>query len=292
MPSLKAQSISTTIRAWLNNPHHAWILHLFDQAINLISGTDILSLVPPHIGDGPFNIVVSPVEFTRYVTLADPIHLSSDEIQIGTLTIDLSSAVQWDPHPDWNYLRKHRSCLQQQASIIREVLRQHAPANSLARLIIDIPAPSSRLDTHFVNAARHHWQYICQAARELDQAACTAHVKKLVGLGPGLTPAGDDWLLGCALAAHLDLPSPAAAAILLNAIRETPTTRTNPLSANWLCAAVDGACSSLWHAVLACDDTYQTALQIVKQGHSSGADALAGYFTVLVMHNVHYISGW
>jgi hypothetical protein len=291
MPSLKAQSISTTIRAWLHNPHHARILHLFGQAINLIAGDTVIAIVTPAIGDGPFNIVIPPIDFTHHTTPADPVRLSPTEIHIGPLTIDLSAAALWNPHPDWNHLRQNCALLQRQAPIIYSALHQRAPANSLARLIVDLPDPSSDLDARFVDTTRQHWRNIYQAALDLDQVACTTYVKRLVGLGSGLTPAGDDWLLGCALVAHLDLPSPAAASILLNAARSAAP-GTTPLSMNWLLAAAAGAFNANWHALLdSClradsDAVRRTASRIIVHGHTSGADAIAGYFAMLANHHV------
>lgn len=215
------------------------------------------------------------------------IGITPDTLHIGDLVFDVSSASLWNPYPDWLQLRTQQAHLQAHAPVIRAVLQHHAPANSLAHLVVELPAPSSSLDAYFVNTARRHWRNLVQGALDLDHARCTASAKQLVGLGHGLTPAGDDWLLGCALAARLDLPTPEAAAILLDTIR-LAAPGTNPLSACWLRAAVDGTCNRFWHSFLACcllDDShavYQAACRIVQQGHSSGADALAGYCALLV----------
>lgn len=127
-----------------------------------------------------------------------------------------------------------------------------------------------------------------RGAISVDQEACAAGSRKLIGLGKGLTPAGDDWLLGCALAAHTGFPSPDSAAVLLKAIGAN-VRGTTPLSAGWLGAAVDGACGERWHAFFAgClvgDDqgVYEAAAEIVRQGHSSGADSMAGYLATLAV---------
>ncbi len=102
-----------------------------------------------------------------------------------------------------------------------------------------------------------------------------------------MTPAGDDWLLGAALAAHSGFPTPDAAALLLIAVR-LAAPGTNPLSASWLRAAVDGACGAHWHRLFAAclyqdaGAVARAAEAIVAQGHSSGADALAGFLAQIV----------
>jgi hypothetical protein len=287
MTQLTAQSITPAVRAWLRYARRARILHIFDRAVNLIAGPDVLSFVTPEIGDGPFNVVLPSCNFAQQITLSDPLRIAPNGLHIGDLIIDLSSATLWHPYPDWQHLRLQRARVRAQAPIIRAVLQRYAPANSLAHVVVDLPTPPSSLEAHFVNATRLHWHDLYQGALNLDYGVCAASAEQLVGLGSGLTPAGDDWLLGCALAAHLDLPSPTAAALILNAVRLAASS-TNPLSSCWLRAAVNGACSRYWHTFFAgclggdSRAVYRAAFHIVRQGHSSGADALAGYFALLV----------
>jgi hypothetical protein len=287
MTRLTAQSVTPAVRSWLRHARDARILHVFERAVNLIAGDEVLSLVTPEIGDGPFNVVLPSCNFAQHITASDPLRITPNGLHIGDLVIDLSSAALWHPYPDSHQLCVKGARMRAQAPVIRAVLQQYAPANSLARMVVDLPTPPSNLESRLVDAARQHWQDLYQGALNLDHAVCVASAKQLVGLGSGLTPAGDDWLLGCALAAHLGLPSPTAAVLILDAVGLAAPS-TNPLSSCWLRAAVNGACSRRWHTFFArclgADSraVYQAALHIVRQGHSSGADALAGYFALLV----------
>jgi hypothetical protein len=206
MPWLAVQSLTPAVRAWLRDARHARILHIFDHAVNLIAGTGVLSLVTPAIGNGPFNVVLPPFNFVQHITPSSLLRITSNTLHIGGLVIDLSPAALWIPYPDWHQLRSQHVRLQTQVPVLRAVLQQHAPANSLAHIVVELPAPLSSLETQIVKAAHQHWDAMCQGALCLDYARCAAGARQLVGLGGGLTPAGDDWLLGCALAAHLDLP--------------------------------------------------------------------------------------
>lgn len=287
MTRLAAQSVTPAVRAWLRHARYARILHLFDHAVNMIAGEAVLSLVTPQIGNGPFNAVIPSDGFSRRIHVTDDLRVTPDTLLIGDLLIDFSAAQMWNPHPDWQNVRAGGARLRSHAPLIREILAQHAPPDSLAALVVDLPAPCSRLEAHAIDAARQHALNLFEGALSLDRARCTVSAKQLAGLGAGLTPAGDDWLLGCAFAAHAGFPSPEAAALILIAVR-LAAPGTNPLPAAWLRAAVDGACSRHWHAFLAScmyRDTRaveRAALDIVGQGHSSGADALAGFLAQLV----------
>jgi hypothetical protein len=286
MTRLAAQSVTLAVRGWLHNADHARILHIFERTVNLIAGDDVISLVAPEIGNGPFNVVLPASDFARHITPSDPLRIYPDTLQIGDLTIDMLSAALWNPYPDWRTIRAQQARLRTLAFAIRAVLQQHAPADSLAQLVVELPAPPSDLEARVVSSARQHWQNLVEGVLRMDCVRCEAGAAQLAGLGSGLTPAGDDWLLGCALAAHAGFPSPDAAALILEAVRRAAS-GTHPLSACWLRAAADGACGQDWHTFFArCLEedarfVHQASLQIVRRGHSSGADALAGYVALV-----------
>jgi hypothetical protein len=108
--------------------------------------------------------------------------------------------------------------------------------------------------------------------------------RSLAGLGYGLTPAGDDFLLGMMAALWLlgereTLPAIAHAAA-----------RTTTLSAAFLTAAAQGQFIEAWHGLAHAlhrqdDAGGQAALRrIAAFGGSSGRDALAGFAVTLLSH--------
>lgn len=286
---LVAQSLTPLVRAWLRTTRHARIMHVFERACNLIDNDgSVISIVTPDIGSGPFNIVAPPVDFTRWITPADPVHVSPHRLHIGSLEIDLFLAQEWNPCPDWRRLRDQRDQLLVQGPLLQAVLQEHAPASSFAHFVVDLSSPESVIEARLLSAARQQWDMMARGLRVMDREACLTGAANLAGLGGGLTPAGDDWLLGCALAAQIGLTSPPVAGLALDAVRDA-VSKTSAFSAAWLCAAVHGACHERWHMFfeqcLTADGEgiYRAAQHLVQQGHSSGADALAGYLAFLMM---------
>lgn len=124
-------------------------------------------------------------------------------------------------------------------------------------------------------------------ARKL--ADVTAGVMALAGLGPGLTPAGDDFLVGLLAALH------ATAQVgqgqdqqrLCQLIATTAATQTTRLSAAWLQHAGAGHFSQRWHdLILALNggisaQVRQAVTQIKATGATSGGDGLFGFVTGL-----------
>ena len=104
----------------------------------------------------------------------------------------------------------------------------------------------------------------------------------LLGLGPGLTPAGDDALGGAALALRA-CGRTADADALREFLSARMATATSAISAAHLRAALDGTGAQALHSILA-DIVQGRAPNLAPLdaiGHSSGYDALAGIVAVL-----------
>ena len=124
----------------------------------------------------------------------------------------------------------------------------------------------------------------------LDAARASAGARALAGVGGGLTPAGDDFIVGALLAAWAGLYG-VGAETLGPGVVDAAAPRTTTLSAAYLRAAAHGECIVHWHtlvqALLHADEPgLRAAVQsLVSVGHTSGADALAGFLAV------HYVLG-
>jgi hypothetical protein len=111
----------------------------------------------------------------------------------------------------------------------------------------------------------------------------------LLGLGPGLTPSGDDLLCG-ALVALDAIGRRDAARDLYAAIAGAPATSTSVLSWALLGAAAVGQYGEALHAVIIAlleNRVVEGELEpLSRVGHTSGWDALAGAMIVLQASSV------
>lgn len=255
MPSISALSLTRNGKDWLANSQHPRILHVFDKACNLINEhKEVLSIVTPHIGNGPFNIVIDKdICFVDHLSLESHIFLSPNQLNLSNLIVHITNTKLWNPHPDWKHL--------------------HTQADKLSNQIKQLPIPNYQ----FTNSSF--------ALARADIPAARNVASKLAGLGAGLTPAGDDFLMGAIYAAWI-LHPPEIAGALAQAIAETAAPLTTSLSAAWLRAAANGEAGSLWHefldALISGDPSRVqiTTKNILAVGETSGADALAGFTSV------------
>jgi hypothetical protein len=151
--------------------------------------------------------------------------------------------------------------------------RGHVPREGLGGLIVG---------AH--NSLSGHAQPALDAIdRWLVGNALEDEAQGLIGLGPGLTPSGDDYLGGVLIALqHLDRKPQAQS---LWRWLQPRLQRTSPISAAHLGAAAAGEGHEALHACLEalCSrnaDWPRTLAQVANVGHVSGWDSLAGMTAV------------
>jgi hypothetical protein len=297
---MRALSVTPYTCDWLANSNHPRVLHVFDCACNLINERrEVLSIVTPQIGTGPFNLVIdNDVYFFERLSLESPVSISHTQLHLGDLTINTADAKLWNPCPDWAALRAKRDDMLNHLSSLRasdsersnshhreETLAPHAhlpraqmPGSAgvtLSQLpITTYQSPVSNLQ--FSNS-------LISSLAKADLPCSLTATQKLAGLGVGLTPAGDDFILGAIYAAWIIHPLEIAS-LLAKEIANTAAPLTTSLSAAWLRSAGRGEAGILWHEFF--DTLISTnAVRIQKSvdkilavGETSGADALAGFF--------------
>jgi uncharacterized protein DUF2877 len=256
---IKALSLTSSVNEWLADSRQPRILHIFDRACNLINERrEVLSIVTPQIGNGPFNLVLEEdILFSEYLAIECSVSIPGNQLLVGDLLIQTVNAKAWPPRPDWEKLHAHQDLILNQATQFPIVNYQPS-------------LPISLLSTFSTSIA----------IADLPPAFAVA--RRLAGLGIGLTPAGDDFILGAVLAAWIIHPTEIAA-VLVEGVANNAAPLTTSLSAAWLRSAGRGEAGILWHHflnALVAGDPFQlqnSLSNILGMGETSGADAIAGF---------------
>jgi hypothetical protein len=311
MRSINAIFLAPDVNVWLVDSPHPRILHVFEHACNLINERrEVLSIVTPQIGNGPFNLVIEDdVLFSDHLDLESPISVFPNQLNLGDLTLHTENAKLWSPRPDWELLRARRddiagelkSCLSSWKSnkfdsfYQREALpRIEQAALAQAEKILPIILTNRQSPITNLQYPVSHLQFsnsLISALASANLPSSLTAAQKLAGLGMGLTPAGDDFILGAVLAAWIIHP-PEIARVFAKEVTDVAAPLTTSLSAAWLRSAGRGEAGILWHNFF--DDLIfvnQTALQesmdkILSVGETSGADALSGFIGTLMYYAV------
>ena len=262
MQTIKTLSLTQSVKDWLTNSSQPCVLHVFDGACNLLNERkEVISIVTQGIGNGPFNLVVEDVFlFSEQLTLNSPVSISLTQLILGNLSVNTANAKLWNPQPDWKQLHGRRSdILHQLASVSFPVHKLSIPRSLLSEFTTSIVAA--------------------------DVSKSHNSAQKISGLGSGLTPEGDDFIMGAVLAAWIIHPLDIASA-LVHEITNAAAPLTTSLSAAWIKSAGSGDAGELWHdlfnAFLSADKMAVEGFKekILGVGHTSGADALTGFLDV------------
>lgn len=302
-PSLwSSKRASIDALQWLASTTYARILHIFDLVCNLVNARDeVLSLVASEIGLGPHNLILhstnntgaSLTPFSQWMDLSSVVRLADEKLSVGSLLIAFGDAEPWDSRLPWNIIRSRRDVLFQKVHSIAEFAKNIPIEGSLLDLapqlidgVVIRPSENNRIHARLLAAAWKPASLLSQGIRNDDIDLCREGAAGLAGLGVGFTPSGDDFVMG-ALYAMRVLHTPERSTELATAILAEMNSRTNRLSRMWLDAAAEGKAVEAWHDLLGAlsgrseISSEQSIERVVEVGHTSGADALAGFIAVL-----------
>lgn len=238
---------------------------------------------PPAIGDGPLSAIAGMPGAASWdaATLAPGARGESDgsALRVGPWVFALSRARPWSPPPlpaGWDLPTLERGLRH-----LAAMAATHAPADGLGR-VVPLLAAGEEARTPLLARARPAALALAGwlgAGRAVGDPP--GELEALIGLGPGLTPSGDDFLGGALVAVHA-LGRPSAAARLADWLLPRARARTHAISLAHLACAAEGEAMAPLHAALrrlvAPDAPGLSACvrAVGAVGHTSGWDALAG----------------
>jgi hypothetical protein len=263
----------------------ARIAAAFSRSLHLESDGDFICIGDPSIGRGPLNAVLDPAGWMRLATAVPPlgtsVRIAQGAFRIGGLTLDTTGAELWRPAP-WPSAASGEGVLQA-LQRVQHAAGELAPVDGIARTVLGL---AGERDSAFERVARPRVERLRTWVTARPSASASTPPVDLLGLGPGLTPSGDDLLCGMLVALHAVGKSDMAH-LLYAEIAQAAPAATSPISAAFLRAAAEGyGCEPLHAAIAAILEGQSEALAgrieaLGRVGHTSGWDALAGALLVL-----------
>jgi hypothetical protein len=234
------------------------------------------------VGGVPGGILVGGIDDLREtglrtgMTVVPAPHGLAISVSEASLTIDLSRAEPWSPTLPAPARFRLTADLAPIAAAARRVAVSMAPTGGLAPMLTGAAGSD---DPWLVRARAVIGGQLAALGRG-DTAAAIGPTVDLIGLGIGLTPSGDDYLVG--LLAGLDATDDPARFGLAEAIARQAPARTTAVSAASLRHATRGAFSERLHDLLVAlargnlDDLEAPIRRVIAYGSTSGSDTLVG----------------
>jgi uncharacterized protein DUF2877 len=271
------------------------ILAVFPHSCYLLDEDGaICALVEERAGNGPLNLVIPPAAPNTFqlLSVGDTVKSNGEVLMLSdSLDVGLAGARLWDPKP-YPAPESDPTRFRHALGVLFETATNQSPEASLARLLPhmqeeDLPDPLQHVG-HFPRSHALMGGLVDSLARR-NRRGLKVVTSSMAGLGPGLTPACDDFLAGVllALALHQQQHADAELAEIASMMVETASPRTGEISAAYLRVAHAGEAHERWHHLLSAIGTgdagsiEETAKSVMQAGETSGADMLAGFLAAM-----------
>ena len=253
---------------------------LFDSSFYIEIEDRLMCLGHAEMHTSSLNLVTNVPASVNWpasgVRAGDRVRILDDRIWVGDhLVFHIGAAVLWSPEPfpaGWT-----EENLIAGLNVASKVCERIAPEEGLARFIQN---PRPNFDRHSVCA--HAASPIDTLSRWLlNLDPDPDWPAQLLGLGPGLTPSGDDFIAGMMIAFH-GIGEIVKAELIWQATTPQVGISTNPISYAHLQSASTGYGSAALHNAIAMIVSGRTVeiqsaiIRVAAIGHTSGWDALAG----------------
>lgn len=285
----QVNGISTSPKSlrWFDQFTSGRISNIFLNAVNLFDeGNHLFSIVTQEVGNGPFSFVVDNDDLSKLVKITDQISKQGEILIIGKTAFSFGQIKIWQPVPDWQTVRKIGK-----TDLIKEIDHQLRHA-SFTQGMAEVFYPVRELNkSKFYSKMQSGSGLLISGLAEKETEKIMNGSELLAGLGVGLTPSGDDFLMGLMYGLWASLPEKDARSIA-ELIFASAAGQTTALSREWLAAVVHGEVNERWHTLFSATIHGQGALiaEAVKEicvvGATSGVDALCGFVQALKLKDM------
>lgn len=275
----RARLAVASIGALVPQQDFACVVHsVFKSACNLAWGESLLFLAANPIGNGPTTLLLRPgvtVDLREFFAADETVVCRAATLRGSRVAVQVAEATVWRPDLPRALLPSTRVRINQQCATQRLLHWRCTHTSVIARQAASV-----------VDA-------LVLAARDCDATRAEPLVARLIGWGEGLTPAGDDFLVGW-LAAMDRLANCDAQRDFLDALHRVIVARvgaTTLLSRHFLRLAtrnlrvepIERLLDALLceHRIDIVHDAIRSALAI---GATSGADTLSGVLAAIAGH--------
>jgi len=292
--SLVAADYSRPIQPIFEQEPSVGTIHsVFRKAANITHDSTILALLSDELPRMPNSVRLRSVVTDKLLPNLQPgmkVCVGNDKLAIPScnFSFHLSDTPLWEPRPDVTAYQWHRETVAKHTRLLTQFFAQKQHQGGLAPLIGSLFLGQSPQETPLSRMAMPKLRLLAQASWRQNIAGIEEAVRGLAGLGPGLTPSGDDVLGG--FAAIMALLSPHLSADFLprkyiaSTIAAVAKPRTTMLSAVLLEYASRGEVSeqfgtlllTLSYPIEASETLLDAADRVLAFGASSGGDTLLG----------------
>lgn len=257
---------------------------VYRSVVNITTADGLLTIAAPEGGGVPNGMLADLGPDWRTIGLHAGMVVSASDANLripdAALEIQFDGASRWSPRFQSSAEAADAAAARwgRRAAATREIAQARASAGGFGALLRE---DVSHDPVGILEAARPIVAELVVALETGDRSLAAEMATRLIGLGPGLTPSGDDVLVGIEAALHA-LARPSAGFLALGLASRHVDGRTTALAATLLRHAAAGEFAERLHILLAAllgsdDEAIPAAIdRAVAWGATSGTDCLLG----------------
>ncbi|MDQ4503767.1 DUF2877 domain-containing protein [Sinomonas sp. ASV322] len=291
--SLDARLASALDKAPMTGPVHS----VFRRVLNVLAADRLVALSSEGLDDAPWSVRTDVADWRRL------------GVEVGAVVVLDSGHIAVEGAPgialDLRHCQKWHATVSSAAAVATDLLARRTAAleglldaRGVPGGVVPPRADASPIEAELGRRLRAGCERLTQAVRANDDGAASLAARSLLGLGPGLTPAGDDFMVGLALVAAVPGSRLVAVGRAIRAVLDACPDHTTLVSRATLEEAVAGRAREsllgILNRVFAAphgdDARFAEHLRtpvdrVLSIGHTSGTDILSGLVAGLRLEN-------
>jgi hypothetical protein len=299
---LRAQSLATPLAEILTNGQGSGVLHsVFRRSFNWQTDSGVLATVLiAGSGNGPFGIVINNAHDFDFDLCPLAVHQRvaankrSLSIPSAGVHIALEDAAHYNPLRTIDATGLDSVRLERNAMVLAQQLQQHAGREGLGPLAM-VCGTVDRVDESanpFCTRAQQAIALFLKGMVCADEEQVVQGARSLIGLGPGLTPSGDDFLVGALGWWMMSVGTGTARCWIERVgelVRALAYNKTTLVSYTYLDAVCQGMVGEYLGDVIEAlayqsdEEVRKAALCVSGIGSTSGCDMLLGVYRALML---------
>ena len=292
--SLVAVDYSRPVQPIFERESRVGTIHsVFHKAMNIALDGTLLALLSTELPHMPNSVRLSKMIVDELLPKLQPgmeVWIGNEKLFIPAynLSLRLPETAAWEPRPDVTAYQWHPETVARHVRLLAYILADKPQQGGLAPFVRPLLLGQPAQETPLSRMAMPKLRLLTQASWRQNMAGIEEATRGLAGLGPGLTPSGDDVLGGfAAIMALLSSQLSADAASrkhIASAIAAVARPRTTTLSAVLLAHAARGELAEQMGTLLLTlslpfeesETILDAANHVLAFGASSGGDTLLG----------------
>ncbi|MEK4487311.1 DUF2877 domain-containing protein [Psychrobacillus sp. FSL H8-0484] len=268
--------IQRIIESELNGFVHS----VFNRTINIqcVDNNELYTIACREIDNAPNTLIINLDNFEEMnISIGDQVNSATNSISIDhKMSIPIDGVRSWKS--TWSTYPTNTDVLKKNLKLMKQYIDIHGQSGGMKNKLIG----ESPFEQELSKMISERTSLLMTALFNKQIQQAVRHAISLLGLGPGLTPSGDDFLVGLFTSFHLENSPFSSYKWFLKEVEKEARTATNEISYMAIKTAAKGkvreSIIALVDALLEENEEQLilTLVKVLKIGSSSGTDIALG----------------